>query len=120
MVVKDVREGEKFLPGQAGDVGNLAISYEWGAFSSRISVMYQSDYLLEVGGADDGSEDVWSDDFMTMDISATYRIIPELDIFAEFVNVTDAPDVRYMGIADRPVLQEYVDWWVRAGVKLSL
>jgi hypothetical protein len=55
-----------------------------------------------------------------MDISATYRIIPELDIFAEFVNVTDAPDVRYMGIADRPVLQEYVDWWVRAGVKLSL
>ncbi len=119
-LIKDVREGEKFLPGQAGDVGNLAISYEWGAFSSRISLMYQSDYLLEVGGADDGSEDIWSDDFMTMDISATYRIIPELDIFAEFVNVTDAPDVRYMGIADRPVLQEYVDWWVRAGVKLSL
>jgi hypothetical protein len=76
--------------------------------------------LLEVGGEQDGSEDEWLDNFTTMDISAAYKIIPELDIFAEFVNVLDAPDVEYIGIADRPILQEYNDWWMRAGLKLSL
>ena len=119
-LVKDFREGEKFLPGQAGDIGNLAISYEWGGLTSRISVMHQSKYLIEVGGEADGSEDIWLDNFTTMDISAAYEIIPELDIFAEFVNILDAPDVEYIGISDRPTLQEYQDWWMRAGVKLSL
>jgi hypothetical protein len=55
-----------------------------------------------------------------MDISAAYKIIPELDIFAEFVNILDAPDVEFIGISSRPTLQEYQNWWMRAGVKLSL
>jgi TonB-dependent receptor len=119
-LVEDIREGEDFLPGQAGDIGNLAISYEWGPITSRVSLMYQGKYLEEVGGADDGSEDIWNDDFFTIDISAAYKIIPQLDIFAEFVNITDAPDVEYIGIANRPTLQEYTDWWMRAGLKFSL
>ena len=119
-LIKDFREGEDFLPGQSGDIGNLALSYEWGKFSSRVSFMYQGEYLQEVGGAADGSEDIWNDDFFSIDISATYKIIPELDIFAEFVNVTDAPDVEYIGIGDRPVLQEYTDWWMRVGLKFSM
>ena len=76
--------------------------------------------LLEVGGEADGSEDEYLDDFFTVDISAAYKIIPQLDLFAEFVNVTDAPDVEYIGITDRPILQEYNNWWMRAGVKFSM
>jgi TonB-dependent receptor len=119
-LVEEVREGEDFLPGQAGDIANLALSYEWGPLTSRVSLMYQGKYLLEVGGEADGSEDIWNDNFFTIDVSAAYKIIPQLDIFAEFVNVTDAPDVEYIGVADRPVLQEYTDWWMRAGLKFSL
>jgi TonB-dependent receptor len=119
-LIEEVREGEDFLPGQSGDVGNLAISYEWGRFTSRVSMMYQGEYLDEVGGEEDGSEDIWKDEFFSIDVSAAYKILPQLDIFAEFVNVIDAPDVEYMGITNRPVLQEYTNWWMRAGLKFSL
>jgi TonB-dependent receptor len=117
-LVRDTRDDLDVLPGQSGDVGNLAISYEWGPFTSRVSMMYQGDYLTVVGK--DSENDEFLDDFFTIDISAAYKIIPQLDIFAEFVNLTDAPDVEYIGIPDRTILQEYNNWWMRAGIKFSM
>ncbi len=119
-LLKDVREDEKILPGQAGDIGNLAISYEWGGFSGRFTLNYHGEYLQEVSSEPDGSEDQWRDAHMQMDISASYKIIPELDIFAEVVNLLDEPEVDYFGNTDRPKQQEYYGWWMRAGLRLSL
>jgi TonB-dependent receptor len=119
-LIKDFREDVKALPGQAGDIGNVALSYEWGPITSRVSMMYQGNYLIEVGGEADGSEDIYVDNFLTVDISAAYKIIPQLDVFVEFVNLTDAPDVEYIGVTSRPTLQEYNNWWMRAGVKFSM
>jgi outer membrane receptor protein involved in Fe transport len=119
-LVKGVREGEKALPGQAGDIGNFAISYEWGGFSSRFTLHYQGKYLVDVTSEPDGSEDEWRDDHMQLDISASYKIIPELTIFGEFVNILDQPETDYIGIVDRPIQQEYYGWWMRAGLRFSL
>jgi TonB-dependent receptor len=114
------RTDVNYLPGQAGDVGNLAISYEWGGFSARLSLMYQDEYLEEVGGEADGSEDEWRASHLQMDFSGSYKIIPELDVFAEFVNITDEPKIEYLGVRERAMLQEYYSWWMRAGLRLSL
>jgi TonB-dependent receptor len=115
-----LRKGFDELPGQAGDVGNLALSYEWGPFSGRFSVTYQDKLLLEPGGADDGSQDLWRDSQLTLDLSASYKIIPELDLFTEFVNLGDEPEIDYRGKTERPYKIEYYGWWMRAGLRLSL
>jgi outer membrane receptor protein involved in Fe transport len=117
---QDVREDADALPGQASDVGNLALSYEWGGFSGRVSLMYQGEYLRVVGGASDDSEDEWRDKSLQIDISANMQLLPQLDVFAEFVNLTDTPEIDYLGITDRPIVQYYYSWWMRAGVKYSL
>ena len=108
------------LPGQSSDVGNLALSYEWGPFSSRFSLMYQNKYLIEVAGDPTGNADQWRDSHLQFDFSASYKVIPQLDVFAEFVNLSNTPKVEYIGIADRPIQQEYYSWWARAGVRFSL
>jgi TonB-dependent receptor len=117
---QDIRSDADELPGQASDVGNLAISYEWGGFSGRVSLMYQGEYLEVVGGAADDSEDEWKDSHFQIDISANMKVLPQLDVFAEFVNLTDTPEIDYLGISDRPIVQYYYSWWMRAGVKYSL
>jgi len=108
------------LPGQAGDVGNFALSYEWGKFSSRLSFMYQDKYLITVGSADDGSEDEFRDSHLQMDFSASYKVIPQMDIFAEVVNISNEPKKEYIGKSTRPILLEYYGWWMRTGVRFSL
>jgi len=117
---QDIRDDADALPGQASDVGNLALSYEWGGFSGRVSFMYQGEYLEVVGGAADDSEDEWKDSHFQIDISANMKVLPQLDVFAEFVNLTDAPEIDYLGVSDRPIVQYYYSWWMRAGVKYSL
>jgi TonB-dependent receptor len=115
-------EGRKLdaLPGQSGDVGNFALSYEWGKFSSRISLMFQDKYLITIGGADDGSSDEYRDSHLQMDFSASYKVIPQMDLFAEVVNISNEPKKEYIGISTRPVFQEYYGWWMRAGIRFTL
>jgi TonB-dependent receptor len=115
-----VREGFNELPGQAGDVGNVALSYEWGPFSSRFGITYQDKYLTEPGGADDGSEDIYRESQLTLDISASYKIIPELDLFAEFVNLGDEPEIDFYNFQEKPYKIEYYGWWMRAGLRFSM
>jgi len=119
-LIPESREDVDALPGQASDVGNVALSYEWGPFSSRISLMYQDKFLIEVAGDPTGDADQWQDSHLQLDISASYKIIPELDIFAEFINLSNTPKVEYVGISDRPILQEYYSWWMRGGLRFSL
>jgi TonB-dependent receptor len=119
-LIPEAREDVKELPGQAGDVGNLALSYEWGKFSTRLSLFYQDSYMLEVSDDPTGNEDQFRDRHFQVDISAFYKIIPQLDIFAEFVNIGNEPKVEYFGITDRPIQQEYYSWWMRAGLRVSM
>ena len=118
-LIPEEREDVDALPGQAGDVGNLSLSYEKYKFSGRVCIMYQSKYLIEVGGDPNGDQDQWRDKHLQFDISALYKILPYMDIFAEFVNVSNEPKVEYLGISDRPIQQEYYSWWMRAGLRFA-
>ena len=124
---QDIKEGRTniradvdALPGQASDVGNFALSYEWGPFSGRVSLMYQDKYMIEVGADTTGAADQWRDKHLQLDVSASYKIIPQLDLFAEFINLTNAPRIEYIGISDQPIQQEYYSWWMRGGLRFSL
>ncbi|MFC1784460.1 TonB-dependent receptor [Candidatus Neomarinimicrobiota bacterium] len=107
-----------YLPGQAGDAGNLALSYERGPFNARLSYAYQSKYIEEVGK--DKDHDEYSNDHWQLDFTGTYRATKNLSVYVDMVNITNQPKYDYMGIYDRPISISYYSWAARIGIKYSL
>ena len=98
-----------FLPGQAGDVGNLALTYEKYGFQARLSVMYQAKYIEEVGETEDF--DLIRDKHLQVDFSASQKIVGGLQAFVQFINLTNEPMRIYMGNSSRPIDHAYYSWW---------
>jgi len=105
------------LPGQAGNVGNFAISFEKFGFTGRLSLNYHGSYVDEVGKDED--HDIYYDDHMQLDFSASQRITGGLRFYLEAINLTNEPLRYYMGTEDRPVQREFYSWWMHAGFKYS-
>ncbi len=105
------------LPGQAGNVGNFALTYEKYGFSGRISLNYHGSYIDEVG--DDEDHDIYYDDHLQLDLSASQQIFGGLQFYLEAINLTDEPLRYYIGKDDRPIQREFYSWWMHAGLKYS-
>lgn len=113
------REGEKTtLPGQADHMVNFALSYERRGFSGRISLNVHGKYIDEVG--ESSGEDIYYDDHFQWDISASQRIHKNIRLFAEIINLSNAPLRYYRGISRRPVQQEFYKLWTHFGLKFDL
>ncbi|MAT39509.1 MAG: hypothetical protein CL946_07880 [Ectothiorhodospiraceae bacterium] len=106
------------LPGQATNVYNFALSYEKYGFSGRIAANVHGKYVDAVGETE--AEDVFYDDHLQLDVSLSQRITPQFTVFAEFLNLTNAPLRYYIGESSRPIQQEYYSWWSHFGVKFTL
>ena len=104
------------LPGQSEEMGNLALQYERGGFSIRVSGNLQGAYILEVG--DDADEDVWVDDHLQWDLSASYRY-RGLRFYLEALNLTDEKYVVYEGTPETPIQYERYKTWGRLGFNYS-
>ena len=113
------REGAKStLPGQARSIGNLALSYEKSAWSARVMANYGGKYISEVG--ESAEEDVYVDDRLQLDFTASYRFRGNMALTLELLNLTNEPFRRYIGTSDRPVQEEYYSWWGTLGLKWRL
>lgn len=113
------REGSKAtLPGQSKSLGNVALSYEKSGFSGRLSLNYHGKYIDAVGGS--AEEDVFYDDHMQLDVSASQRLTRRLRLSLELINLTDEPLRYYEGTSDRPIQEEHYSWWGTLGLKWSL
>lgn len=106
------------LPGQSGNVGNLALSYEKYGFSARFGINYHGKYIDAVG--EDPEEDIYYDDRLQFDISASQQIVEGLQVYFEAINLSNKPLRYYMGSDDRPIQREFYSWWMHAGIKYSL
>jgi TonB-dependent receptor len=122
------------LPGQATHTGNFALSYDWKGFSARASFNFNGGVvrslgpdLVRVGGTNtepvlaptNGDFDTFRADRYQLDISASYKIWKELRVYAEFINLTNRPELEYIGIRSRPINIEIYDWWNRFGISYS-
>ena len=103
------------FPGQAELVYNLALSYERGRFSGRISLNHHGEYLDEVG--DGPEEDIWVDEHTQIDLSANVRLSDSLRVYLELINLNDEPFRVYEGTPDRPIQEEIYSWWGTIGLK---
>ncbi len=107
-----------FLPGQAGDIGNLSLSYEMGGFQARLSYAYQGKFITEVGISE--GYDYYTAAHGEFDFSATQKLLNQLKAFLEVVNINNEPDREYVGVAARPLSTQFFSWYSRIGLKYSL
>jgi TonB-dependent receptor len=111
------RERKAPLPGQARNVGNLALLYDKFGFAGRIATSLYGTNLTGVGATSD--TDIFFDDHLEMDISASYRTRHNAQVFVELANLIDGPRRRYRGTAATPVEHEYYAPWMQVGVRLA-
>ncbi|BAV65426.1 TonB-dependent receptor [Sphingobium cloacae] len=98
---------------------NVVLGYEKGPLSLRAAGTYRDKYLDKVGDAPE--EDRYVDDHFQFDLSAKYRIMPGVRIFADWVNVTNAPYFAYQNFGGGRRLLQYEDysWTIKFGVSAN-
>ncbi|SFF52827.1 TonB-dependent receptor [Thermoflexibacter ruber] len=110
------------LPGQATHTGNFALSYDWKGFSARAALNFNGGVIRSlgpVGTLNSNDFDTWRADRYQLDLQASYNIGKGFRVYAEFINLTNRPELEYFGIRSRPSNIEYYDWWNRFGVSYS-
>jgi TonB-dependent receptor len=111
------------LPGQAMHTGNFALSFDYKKLSVKGSFNYNGGLIRTLGpsgvGENTGDFDTWRDDRYQLDLSASYAITKKIRAYAEFINVTNRPDVEYFGNRSRVSNLEYFDWWNRFGISYN-
>ncbi len=103
--------------GQSKRVGNVALTYEKGRFFARLAVNFRSERLRE----DEAIQDrLWVDRSTQLDLSMSYKLTSNLELFAEGLNLTNEPfRVFRKGDEGRKLLvqvEEY-DWSTNFGVR---
>lgn len=107
------------LPSSSKHTINAVLGYEKGPLSLRVAGTYRDKYLDELN--DTAAEDRWVADHFQLDLSAKYRITPGVRVFAEWINVTDAPYFAYQNFAGSRRLLQYEDysWTIKFGVSAN-
>jgi TonB-dependent receptor len=105
------------LPGQAGNVGNFAVSYQKFGITSRLSVNYNDGFLFVL--AEEEEEDIYQLNHMQLDFSTSYQVTSGIEVYLQANNLTNAPLEYYMGSKDRPTQREFYSFWINAGLKLD-
>lgn len=108
---------DSILPGQAKNIANFAVFYEKYGFSGRGSLHYRDRYLSEVAVSPDF--DLFVDNHLQFDFSASQRITKNVRVFAEFININNRPFKSYEGASNRIRQDERYKWWSTFGVKLD-
>lgn len=111
------RATDSTLPGQSKHLGNLSVWYEKYGFSAKASWNFHGKYIDEVGGS--ATEDVYYDNHTQLDINVSQRVHKRIKVYADFLNLTNAPLRYYIGNTNRPIQQEYYRWWSQFGVKIN-
>jgi len=103
------------LPGQAGNTGNLSLSYETKKLSARLSYALSDKYIVEVGG--DADEDVYYEPANRIDISMSYDPMANLTILADLMNLNNAPLGYFQGSESTPIQRELYGPSFRVGLQ---
>jgi len=107
------------LPMASKHTFNVVLGYEKGPVSLRAAGTYRDKYLDELGSAAD--QDRYVDQHFQLDLSAKYRITKGIRLFADWVNLTDAPYFAYQNFegAKRLLQYEKYSWTAKFGVTAS-
>ncbi|WP_292051714.1 MULTISPECIES: TonB-dependent receptor [unclassified Brevundimonas] len=106
------------LPGQSDSIYNLALFYERGGLSARLSYTKRSDYLEEIN-AEDPALDLYVEGREQLDFTASYDFGNGIEVFGEAKNLTDSAGVRYYGVRERTYEYEKFGYNAFVGVRFK-
>ncbi len=106
------------LPGQALHTGNAALSWDYKGFSLKGSLNYNGSYIYSVASTQ--NDDIIQDERFQLDVNLSQRISKKISIYAEFVNLTNSPSIRYQGDSSQISRIAYFGWSSRFGVTFRL
>ncbi len=110
------------LVGQAAHTWNAAISWDYKGFTARAMYNFSGGSPRSygpLGTVNSNDFDVYRANRSQLDFSAAYQITKRFRVYGELLNITNRPDVEYIGQRNRPLNIEYYDWWSRFGVAYS-
>ena len=111
------RAGKNRLPGQSKNVGNVAVSYEKGGFTGRVSMNFHGSYIDLVGAT--AILDRIYDKHNQLDVTLNQKLTKNVRLYANGVNLNNAKLRYYQGIPERVLQEETYRWWTEFGVKLQ-
>ncbi len=112
-VIDTFRFGD--MPDQADDIANIAIGYDKGPFSARLSMLYQGKTLSSVGERPE--LDGFTADLLRLDLSVKYRLTRHIGLFFNWNNITDEPDESFQQTGNRfPTDREFYGWTTDFGI----
>ena len=116
--VRDNDERELIpMPGQAQHALNFAVFYDTKKLYLKLVMNYQSAFLDELGQEPDFDE--YYGRSFHLDATADYRMNKNWRIFAQGINLTNAPLTYYLGSEEYIKQQEYYSWSARLGLRYS-
>jgi len=107
------------LPGQSKTTSNLALFYERGPLSVRLSYTDRGDYLNEIN-AEDGALDLYWEGRDQLDLTASYEFTKLFEAFVEAKNLTNTAGIRYYGERSRVYEYEKFGYSIFVGGRLKL
>jgi TonB-dependent receptor len=110
------RPGNIPLFDQSSDSGTVQLFYEKYGFAARIAYSYRSPLLDLLGGAP--AADEYTDLNGQLDVHMSYQILPQVTVFGDATNLTDAPWRRYIATKSQLVERERYDFALRGGIQL--
>jgi len=92
--------GKTDLPGTSRHTYNAAINYDNYGVSAQLAYNLRTEYVDALDTSDPGLNIFW-DKRGTLDFSTSYKLTPQLSVFAEATNLTDSKAIRYQGSRTR-------------------
>jgi len=106
------------MPGQVDDVINLALGYEKGGFSARLSMIFQSSSLKVSEDAQIGSLarsvgineefDNYSGAFTRWDLVVKQKFFKNFTLYANLNNITNTPEISYQAGSSKNLITRHV------------
>lgn len=107
------------FPSQSDETANFAIGYEQDWLSLRLSATYKSEYLIEVGDAGDGAEDIYETDHTQLDFIGKIYLDNNIVLSLKALNLTDEPFYTYSGRESLNHQYEEYGRTLQLGISLS-
>ena len=82
------------IPGQPDLTFNASLGYEKGGFSGRVSVIVQDNSFDELGSNE--TFDTFTGLLTRWDATASQKITPRWQVYANWNNITDAPPTSFL------------------------
>jgi iron complex outermembrane recepter protein len=89
------------FPGLSRNAYNASIFYEKGNFSTRLSYVWRSSWLVNATGR--GNLPEFNSAYGELDLSASYRFLSNFEVFFDAINLTDSQLEQY-NAPQRPIM----------------